>query len=60
VGVSDNACLSEIGKGALWEHVRVTAQVVKTRITLQRVTVDRLREAETEPLHPVGWLHMRR
>ena len=30
----------------------VTAQVVKTRITLQLATSDRLREAETEPLHP--------
>jgi len=39
---------------------RVTAQVVKTRITLQLATAERLREAETEPLHPVGWLHMRR
>ena len=38
----------------------VTAQVVKTRITLQLATLDRLREAETEPLHPVGRLHMRR
>jgi len=39
---------------------KVTAQVVKTRITLQLATLDRLREAETEPLHPVGRLHMRR
>jgi uncharacterized membrane protein YccC len=39
---------------------QVTAQVVKTRITLQLATLDRLREAETEPLHPVGRLHMRR
>jgi uncharacterized protein len=38
----------------------VTAQVVKTSITLQLATADRLREAETEPLHPVGRLHMRR
>src|SRR6476660_5171701 len=42
------------------EQVEVTAQVVKTRITLQLATLDRLREAETEPLHPVGRLHMRR
>ena len=38
----------------------VTVQVVKTRITQQLATADRLREAETEPLHPVGRLHMRR
>jgi hypothetical protein len=38
----------------------VTAQVVKTRITLQLATAERLREAEMEPLHPVGRLHMRR
>lgn len=37
----------------------VTAQVVKTRITLQLATLDRLREAEMEPLHPVGRLPMR-
>ena len=34
----------------------VTAQVVKTRITLRLATADRLREARTEPLHPVGQL----
>ena len=38
----------------------VTAQVVKTRITLQLATAERLREAETAPLHLVGRLHMRR
>ena len=38
----------------------VTAQVVKTRITLRLATADRLQEAEMEPLHPVGQLHMRR
>jgi hypothetical protein len=38
----------------------VTAQVVKTRITLQLATLDRLRAAETEPLRPVGRLHTRR
>jgi hypothetical protein len=43
------------GEGAV-----VTAQVVKTSITLQLATADRLREAETAPLHPVGRLHMRR
>jgi len=39
---------------------RVTVQVVKTGITPQFATSDRLREAKTEPLHPAGWLHMRR
>jgi hypothetical protein len=38
----------------------VTVQVVKTGITPQLATADRLREAETELLHPVGRLHMRR
>ena len=38
----------------------VTVQVVTTGITPQPVTSERLREAETEPLHPVGQLHMRR
>jgi len=43
------------------EAVRiVTAQVVKTRITLRLATAERLRGAKTEPLHPVGQLHMRR
>jgi hypothetical protein len=41
-------------------RMMVTAQVVKTRITLQLATAERLRAAETEPLHPVGRLHMRR
>ena len=35
----------------------VTVQVVKTGITPQRATSDRLREAETVPLHPAGRLH---
>jgi hypothetical protein len=38
----------------------VTAQVVKTRITLQLATLDHLRAAETEPLRPARRLHMRR
>ena len=38
----------------------VTVQVVKTGITPPRATSDRLRAAETEPLHPAGRLHMRR
>jgi hypothetical protein len=38
----------------------VTAQVVQTRITQQLAPSDCLREAETEPLHPAGRLHMRR
>ena len=38
----------------------VTVQVVKTRITPQLATSDRLREARTEPLPPAGRLHMRR
>ena len=36
----------------------VTVQVVKTGITPQLATSDRLREAKTEPLHPAGRLHM--
>jgi uncharacterized membrane protein YeaQ/YmgE (transglycosylase-associated protein family) len=40
--------------------VGVTAQVVKTRITLQLATLDHLRAAETEPLRPARRLHMRR
>ena len=50
--------------GALFSRTRiiswVTVQVVKTGITPQRATSDRLREAEKELLHPVGRLHMRR
>jgi hypothetical protein len=38
----------------------VTVQVVKTGITPQLATSDRFWEAETEPLHPTGRLHMRR
>ena len=38
----------------------VTVQVVKTGITPPLATSDRFREAKTEPLHPVGRLHMRR
>ena len=38
----------------------VSVQVVKTRITQQLAPSDCLREAETEPLHPAGRLHMRR
>ena len=41
-------------KAAIPQRLTVTAQVVKTRITLQLATAERLREAETEPLHPVG------
>ena len=37
----------------------VTVQVVKTGITPQLATSARLREAETERLHPVGRLHTR-
>src|SRR5262245_43458869 len=47
------------GAKALAIPAIVTAQVVKTRITLRLATADRLREAETEPLPPVGPLHMR-
>ena len=36
---------------------QVTVQVVKTGITPQRAPSDRLREAETGPLHPAGRLH---
>ena len=35
----------------------VTVQVVKTGITPQLAPADRLREAETVPLHPAGRLH---
>jgi hypothetical protein len=35
----------------------VTVQVVKTEITPQLAPADRLREAETVPLHPTGRLH---
>src|SRR4030095_16828222 len=38
---------------------RVTVQVVKTGITPQLATSARLREAETELLHPAGRLHTR-
>jgi hypothetical protein len=38
----------------------VTVQIVKTGITPQLATSDRWREAETEPLHPAGRLHMLR
>jgi hypothetical protein len=42
------------------EGPEVTVQVVKTGITPQLATSDRFWEAETEPLHPAGRLHMRR
>jgi len=42
------------------EQKGVTVQIVKTGITPQLATSDRWREAETEPLHPVGRLHMLR
>ena len=38
----------------------VTVQVVKTGITPQRTLSDGFREAKTEPLPPIGRLHMRR
>jgi hypothetical protein len=38
----------------------VTVQVVKTGITPQLATSERLRAAKTAPLHPAGRLHMRR
>jgi len=38
----------------------VTVQVVKTSITPQLATSERVRAAKTEPLHPAGRLHMRR
>src|SRR5262245_30350043 len=38
---------------------RVTVQVVKTGMTPQRAPSERLREAETVPLHPAGRLHTR-
>jgi hypothetical protein len=47
-------------KANSYELVKVTAQVVKTRITLQLATLDHLRAAETEPLRPARRLHMRR
>src|SRR5437764_4693430 len=40
--------------------VGVTVQVVKTSITPQLATSERVRAAKTEPLHPAGRLHMRR
>ena len=55
------AGISGLTSLATWLLIEpVTAQVVKTRITLRLATADRLREAETEPLHPVGQLDMRR
>ena len=42
------------------EVLDVTVQVVKTSIMQQLAPADCLWEAETEPLHPAGQLHMRR
>ena len=53
------AALVDVERLVLQEFI-VIAQVVKTRITLQLAPAERLREAETEPLHPIGRLHTRR
>ena len=44
----------------LCDVLLVTVQVVKTDITPQLATSERLRAAKTALLHPAGQLHMRR